>query len=56
LLKFAQVLIVYSIRYRHHSLVKLIVARLVTADEQDGGASRVEGIENSVRLAAVLNP
>jgi hypothetical protein len=38
-----------------HPLVEPLVGGFAAADQQDGGPTRVEGKENAVRLAALLN-
>src|SRR5438067_1002128 len=44
-------LVIQPIGARYVFLIPAIAARLVTADQQDGGAPRVEGEENPVRAA-----
>ena len=50
-----QVLVVDSVRHRNHAFVETIVPGLAASDQENGGPSRIEGIEDSVRVAAVLN-
>jgi len=48
-------LVVEGIGDRDHPLVKSPVAGLVAADQQDGHAARIEGIEDPQGLAAALH-
>jgi len=49
-------LIVESIHCWNVLLVPPFVACLRTSDQQQGNATRIEGIEDSVGLSPVLNP
>src|SRR6266850_4879122 len=51
-----QMLVVDTVGNRNHPLVELVVANLASTDEQDRRPARIEGVENSIRVAASLNP
>jgi hypothetical protein len=48
-------LLVERIGFGDHLVVPAVVAGLVAAEEEDGNAARVEGIENAVRSTLVLD-
>jgi len=47
--------VVQPIRYRHKLLVPLALARLISADQQNCSASRIEGEQDTVGSSSVLN-
>jgi hypothetical protein len=46
-----QVLVIDAVRDRNHALVERVIPNLVAADEEDRGATRVEGVEDPIGLA-----
>jgi hypothetical protein len=49
------VLVVEPVRQRHELLVPAIVARLVSANQQDRRSTRIERVEHAVRAASMLD-
>src|SRR5438128_593796 len=55
LLQSCEILVVESVRNRNELLIPAIVARLVAPDEQDRASPWIEGIEDSVGAARLLD-